>query len=388
LSIGTLELPELEDILSSVEITVNGLTATLTSPYPVLEGEGLVYPAAREMPLAAWKEPVNLPKMHTTPFGFVLNLANELRPTRIAHTLREAVVRRHALHVQVFGVDRLVLAYQPMTQLVKEIVSPVSNLFVDAGNLSSSLPLSIAPLYLAGMKALKTCQFHFSRTQKLRGINNLPRRSDKEGFKAKVNTYLSPLTFWLNFLFNFTKDGGKVITGRGFRYRNTLRLTFNLSVEDSLDRPKNGNTQAVILNVYRKTLRYLKGLFAVFVFELRECRPFIEEVVIGNVQTSQGLLKGLGINILEPNSFRLLFKLCQHFRGILIRQALFLAALIERVKVNPLAKEMVIGVSAGAKVLSKQGLLALVRIETKLISLIHYHVLYFNWLFCKSQALS
>lgn len=192
--------------MSSIEIAIDNTTATLTSPLSVFKRKIVVYPTAVVTTLRRGEEPVNLPEIYPIPFRFILDLMDELRPPCIHDGLSKAVISCHPLHVQVFGKDSLVFAYQPMTQFVKEIASLVGNLFMNKGDFPSCLIPVYTTLHLSGKTALKQFQLIFRSTKKLWRLNALARRSYKERFQPKVNSDLRATVFQINLLFNLAKQ--------------------------------------------------------------------------------------------------------------------------------------------------------------------------------------
>ena len=110
-----------------------------------------------------------------------------------------------------------------------------------------------------------------------------------------------------------------------------------------------------------------------FLFEVREICSFIEKVIIGNIKTAKGLLKRLRINTIQPDIFRTSFKLCKHYSGIVVSQALLFFAFIFSVKIYPLTKEVIIYKTTRTKMLSKGFYLIIRRIYSKSICLVNYH---------------
>jgi len=351
--------------LSSIKIAINNTTTTLTSPFSVFKCQRLVYPTTSMTSFRRGKEPVNLPEMYSIPFGFVFDLANELRPSRIRNRFCKMMVRHYPLHVQVFGKDSLVLAYEPMTQFVKKIISLVCDLFVHTSNFYTNFVSSIATFNLSGKTALKQLQLIFRSSEKLWRLNTLAGRSDKKRFQPQVNANLPAGIPWMNIFLSLAKDRRKVFTGRLPGYCDTFRNAFHLPMQDNLDWGDLRDMKSICLNIYFKMLRNDEGLLSAFLFEIRKFKTVIEKMVISIVQMTQGLLKGLRISFLKPHSIRLLFKFRQHSCCVMVIQTLLLLSFVKSIIVNPLTEKIVIYKASLAEVRGKKFFLILRRIQTK-----------------------
>ena len=359
--------------MSSIDIAVDNTTATLTSPLSVFKRKIVVYPTAVVTTLRRGEEPVNLPEIYPIPFRFILDLVNEPRPPCIHDGLSKAVISCHPLHVQVFGKDSLVFAYQPMTQFVKEIASLVGNLFMNKGDFPSCLIPVYAALHLSGKTALKKFQLIFRSTKKLWRLNALARRSYKERFQPKVNSDLRATVFQINLLFNLAKQRRKVFTRGGFLDSHTLNSSFNFPVNDYLKGGYFRNSQCPLDWIEFECLRHCQRLPCLFFLEGRKLSVFIEKVVVSCVKMTKRLLEYLRIRLLEPCGIGLLFQFRKHLGRVVIIKTLLFTPGIGRIKVNALAKEEVIHKASLPKVNRKQGGLFLGWIYPKLVCFVNQH---------------
>jgi len=78
-----------------------------------------------------------------------------------------------------------------------------------------------------------------------------------------------------------------------------------------------GKVKPVLMD--RPVLRNAERLLSVFFLKLRELGSLVKEVIICNVQSPQGSLQGLGVDISEPFKLLTLFELCQPQSGIMER---------------------------------------------------------------------
>lgn len=337
--------------------------------------------------LGRGEKPVNLPEMYSVPFRFVLDLANELSPPGVGNRLRQMMIRRHSSHVQVFGVDRLVLADQPMAQFVKEIVSLIRDLFMNSCNLGTRLVSVAAPFDFVRKQALKAGEFVLRSAQELRCRYLHAFRGDSKRFQAEINADFSSCLFLFYFLLDLAKDGCKVLSGRCLGNINAFHLSFNRTMKYGFDRRKLRDTQQPLFNINLKMLGDSERLFTMFGLELREMRSLIEKIMVSNVQSAQRLLKRLRIHIFQPLSLWLPFHVRHHLGSISVRQPLLFGAFIGGIEINSCSQESIVDEPTRSKMPCKQGFLSFIRVKSKTICLIDDHALHFTRLFCKSQEL-
>ena len=143
-------------------------------------------------------------------------------------------------------------------------------------------------------------------------------RGDQESRKPRVDADL-PSGIGRFEDFGFTKDRGVVFTRRVSGDRDLPGFPFQGPVADNSDWSHLGDSKPV--SIQAEVLRYLEGLMPLLFLEGGESRSFIEKVVVGGVQVSQRLLKGLGIHLLQPGILREFLELCQFGSRIVIGQA-------------------------------------------------------------------
>lgn len=328
--------------MSSIEITINNLTTFKTSPLPVFQGKGIVNPSTVETPFAGREKSVNLPKMDSIPFGFVFKLANKFKPSTVADAFSKTVVRHDALHVQVFGKDSLVFANQPMTQFVKKIFSLIRNVVVDTCNLYSGFISSIASLCFAGKAFLCQFKFLFRFAKIFRRIDYFASRSYGKRFKSQINTYFTAILTRLDFFFYLTKNRSEIFAGRCLGNGDAFHLSFNSPMENDFYGSNLGDTKMFCVNIYAKMLRHRKRLFSILFLKVWKLETMIKEVIVGIIQMSQSLLKGLRIRFFKPYSIGLALEFRQHLCRIVIIKGLLIASLVRGIKIYSLPEEIVI----------------------------------------------
>ncbi len=75
---------------------------------------------------------INLKTHRTSIFRFVLCVADQLIPCGIRNAFRQAVILDHPRDRQVLKYDNAELGHQATAQLVREVLAPMRNSFVDA----------------------------------------------------------------------------------------------------------------------------------------------------------------------------------------------------------------------------------------------------------------
>jgi hypothetical protein len=120
-------------------------------------------------------------------------------------------------------------------------------------------------------------------------------------------------------------------------------------------------------------LRHLKGLSTSFGFEMRELGSLVEEVVVGRIQVTQGMLQGLGVGLSQPFIPWLFFQLGQLEGGVVVGQAFFLVILVCSVVVDPGSQEVIVDKPASSKLAGYPFFLSQVWVQTEFEGLHHVH---------------
>lgn len=147
-SIGTFGIAEKCNVPGGVFVSVVVRPAGGASPLPIGQPQVLVDVPANVTAFAGWEEAVNLVEARPVPLALIRQLTEQFSPPTIDNPLGEMVVSHHPLHVQVFGVDDLVLVHKPTAELVQEILAGVYHLFMLTGNSKTGV-LSIVRAFLA-----------------------------------------------------------------------------------------------------------------------------------------------------------------------------------------------------------------------------------------------
>lgn len=173
--------------------------------------------------------------------------------------------------------------------------------------------------------------------------------------------------------FNFTQERYKVSAGGCLGDGDGPDGSLDWAMRNNLDFAKFGDGQTLTLGVKPKMLWNRAGLLGTFAFEFRKLPTLVEEVVIGSVEMTQGLLEGLRIGLMQPLIFWLFLELRQPQGGIVVVQALLFLALVCGVVVNPLTEKIVIDKATRAKLLGEFLPLRLGRVDSEFERLVDYH---------------
>ena len=98
--------------------------------------------AANMTAFARREKALGLVEVCPVPDAFVGKLAEQFTPPAVCYPLGKMVVRQHSLHIQIFGIDDLVLINQPPTEFVQEILTGIVHFFV----LTSNHPPRLLPI--------------------------------------------------------------------------------------------------------------------------------------------------------------------------------------------------------------------------------------------------
>ena len=341
-----------------------------TGPFAVTEAQVLIDEAALSAPPGRRKEAINLNQTTAVPLTLVRQLPDELAPSRIRDGLGEPMIGEHPLHVQAFGVDGLVLVYQPSAQFMEEIAALIGNLLVLASQLAAGFLAALRSLLPTRDATLQSLQSPLGFTKVLGGLNRLALGRDEKRLQTQVNSDLAAPVVRLWHL-DFAEDGSVVVAGLGSRNGHVLHRAFDGPVNHHFDWRHFGNDEPAVL--YPEALRYSKRLAVVLALEARELGATVEKVAVGSIQVAERLLQGLRVRFFQPLIFRLLFQLSEHQGRVVIRQTLFRAIFVGEVVVNPSTQEVVVHKPACAKLTSKSLLLFGVGVQPKLVRSFDQH---------------
>lgn len=231
-------------------------------------------------------------------------------------------------------------------------------------------------------------QLGFRPTKNLGRLNPLAHRGDSKGLDTQVNRNLALVKRFRFLDLNFTHERYKVSAGGCLGDGDGLDGSFDWSMRDNLDFAHLWDGQTLALGVKPKVLWNRAGLPGTFAFEFRKFPTPVEEVVIGGVEMTQGLLEGLRIGIIQPLVFWLFLELRQPQGGIVVVQALLFLALVCGVVVNPLTEEKIIDKATRAKLLSEFLPLRSGRVDSELERYVDDHAYNISRLIVKVKVAS
>lgn len=338
-------LPSRTNIFSSIMVSVMDRTALRARPLPHVQRQSVKYMTADVAPFTARIETVNLPEQSLVPDRFVVQLAEQLRPAHVGNMLSQTMIAQHILHRQVFGIDRLVFADQPCTQLVEKVQTATGNFVMNAGDSQTGLLSVLRSFLFAAQPALRSCELSLVLRRVLRIADLLTVRGSQGMGQSHVNTDL--FSCWghlLNRLVNPQAD--KILSGGSLRQRYSSRVSVKLS------RPFNLETS--YFSQFQRSGSYVPGegrlgiggrLFSAALFKRRVIGSFLPEVDKGRLQMPQRLLQRYAAHLIQPDRFWLLFQCGQH--PICLRMAN--TALVAVPSIRPYPQKMIEGVPDAAK---------------------------------------
>jgi len=120
-------------VSGSVHVPIVDRIASLASPGPIRERQGIVDESTRRTRLAGGIEPIHEHEVLSGPFCLVCNHPNEFRPREVERDrLGESRVEPfHAFHVQVFQDDRVVSIREFPRYLVLPVVPSIADTVIE-----------------------------------------------------------------------------------------------------------------------------------------------------------------------------------------------------------------------------------------------------------------
>src|SRR5713101_6380659 len=101
--------------------------------------------------LRRWVPLINLDQGSSVPFGFVLELTDELTPSDITDRFCKAVVLDHVLDSQALHANHLVFVYDACTELVLIVPSPILDPGMDTSDFQAGFVAVLGAFLFPGM---------------------------------------------------------------------------------------------------------------------------------------------------------------------------------------------------------------------------------------------
>jgi len=324
-----------------------------TLPFTNTESQIIIDVPADVAAFRRREETVNLIDMAAIPLAFVFEHIDEGIPAAIADGFSKAMISNHVADGKILNVDRLVIANKLNACLMEKVLPLVRDLFMlTCKSFNCFLTVSRSLLF-SGDSTLKLFKFLLGFSEKVWRFNNFSVRRCNERFDSIVKPDFATRVFGIGNV-HFTENRSVISTRRCLGNGDRLRDTFNLPVKDYLDPFTLWYIEFPFID--RPMLRSGKGLLVAFLLEARKRGAFIEEVVIGNIKVSKGLLQRLRVDFFEPFKFR--FQLCQCAGVIKVIKPFLRAVFIGSIEVNTLSEEVIIYKARAAKLLSQGTLVA------------------------------
>lgn len=346
-----------------------------TLPFSIFQGQVVVDISAGMTAFARWEESVYFNDTATVPFAFVLEHINKRIPPTITDRLSKAMILDHIFDGKAFNMNSLVFANKLFACFMKKVLPLIRDLFMLPRKICDSFLSTVRTFDFSGYAFLKPSKPFFRFAEKLRWLNHFGFGRGNKGLDTEVEPNFTAHIGRLRNI-QLAKDRGVIFPRRCFGNSNGLHNAFNCSMKYDLNALTFRDIKSIIFNI--KSLWNSKGLFVLFLFEVRKFGTFVKEIVIGYIEITQRLLKRLSINLSKPVRFALVFKLSKCKGCIMVRQALLVIALIGSIIVNALSEEIVIYKSNATKMFFKNLALYSIRIYSEFEGFIDFHTYNYN----------
>ncbi len=134
-------------------------------------------------------EPVDLDQGSSIPLGFVFQLADELTPSHITESFRQAVVLDHVLDRQALHAHHLVFVHHACAELMLVVPSAVIDPSMKTSHFETGFVPILGALLFLGMASLSLCQLLLLLGKIARIANTLPSRKGNHRLDAQVKSH-------------------------------------------------------------------------------------------------------------------------------------------------------------------------------------------------------
>ncbi len=241
---------------------------------------------------------------------FARELFKELRPCRITDAQRKAMIVNHTIDMQIFNTDDSKLIDDLSRVLVREVLAPPPDSFVDTRNhLAMAAPFFRA-FFQFRVFALDLCQCLFLLTKEARVGNLFPAGKGCKGFQTHINPngvriFWQPLSFMLN------RKGDVPFARRGAMNGAGFERAFDRAMIHHFERANLGKTDPIVMGDAEPTLRIGETIIAVVSLKTREAGFFArlaasKEGFEGQIETNRNVLQDLRMH--STHGWALLFQ--------------------------------------------------------------------------------
>ena len=322
-------------------IAIKNKTTTGTMKLPLRKRCGLTMPAFRA--ILAGVGGIHSDELPTSIFSFVCKRRCELSPRCISDAFCETVIMNHTIDTEVFNCYYTEAVDDRPAQLMREIISPISDTFVNMrhdflrlDSLHSSL-LKLAHLPLGLGKRFLVCP------KKPRIGDLFSSRQSSEGCKTNINTH-SLIGFGEYYCFRFTREAGiPLICGtsadrEGFNITNYRPMELDLNITD-LRQPEPA------INEGKSSLRISEAVVSIGTTKSRISRCFAclgapKESLKSKVDSNGDVLKDLTVDCIQGRPLLLQLRQCSLLfiqRNRLLISFPKILALLKKVVIQPAA---------------------------------------------------
>jgi hypothetical protein len=343
-----------------------------TAPFTNVERQAFNDVSTIRTQFAGREEAVNQLFSLSVPFAFVVNHLPKSPHADIENCAGEAMVRGHAMHIQILNADHVEPSYEVSGKLVESVGPAVSDVLMQASNFHAlSLPSSTT-FFAPGKNALQSGQLGEITPKVARVGNAFTVRQSGETTHPQVNTHrLSGLRQLLDC---FVKAERYVVPPRRFLdYRNRRGGTQELSTPTNIETAKAGKNKVFIYSIQLKSVdSVFRGLFVFFLFERGVTPTLGPEIEEGSLKMAQRLLGRDAGNLSQPFSRILFLQSGQQRGGVKIADSFLFCSPCFRSQV----KCPIVYVTTATEDAGKLLCLGVSWIETKSASCFHTNIIY------------
>ena len=253
---------------------------------------------------------VDLHTLSASFFRFARQFAKELRPRCVVNALGKAMVKGHALHVQVFNADYPETVDNTAGLLVSEIVAPKLDTLMHPRNNFAMFPPLRRTFGLLRVLALDFGQSLLFLAEKA-GIGYFFTRAERgKGLESYVYSDLGRHCGQA-FRFALARETHVPLAGRTASDATGFHLALHRPVIDHLDTANLGKRHTVIMGETKAALREGEAIVSTLTLETGETRVLgvlsdsSEECLEGQVNAQRNVLQDLGMHSSEGRTFLL-----------------------------------------------------------------------------------
>lgn len=282
---------KIEDVFSSVLVSVQMLAAVFAFELSDFQAKAGVDMSARIAPLGTWKEPVRHPQLAAIPSALVSQHLPELSKTRVTDGSCQLPVAHHPAHVQVLDCQHVETTHQVSRELVQRVLAAVGNLGVQSRHLQPLAIPAATTLDAPGENPLQPCQPCGVAGGVAWICNPLAVTQRGEPIDSKVNPDLASSLGERGLGWFVQTKTHEIASVPALCYRAGSRLARETATPLNVKPTDFGNCEVAIGSIpFESVDRVFSGLLAVLGSERRVSCPLGEEIGERSLKMPQSLL--------------------------------------------------------------------------------------------------